>query len=77
MFYNGVGEMGDTQIHCPTEQKAAAEAEQSLVLPARPSTWWCSKGHRRVWDFCTGNRSRVQESAGAMGKTEILCFLLL
>lgn len=77
MFYNSVGEIRGSQVQCPRAQKAAAEAEQLLVLPARPSTCWYSKGHRRLWDFGTGNRSGVQESVGAMGKTEIQCFFLL
>lgn len=63
--------MRGTQIHCLTERESAAEAEQSLVLPAEPSTCWYIKRHRRVWGFCTGNRSKVQEYApsAAMGKT--------
>lgn len=77
MFYNGIVDTRDTQIHCSTEQKAIAEAEESPVLPGRPPTYWYRKGHRKVWDFCTGNRNRGQESVGAMGKTEIQCFFLL
>lgn len=73
--------MQDTQIHCSKEQKAAAEAEQSLVLPARPSTCWDSKGHRRVWFVGFILHQEQKQATGICKshgkKTDIQCFFLL